>query len=195
MPVSLSKGGRVSLSNEAPGLSRINVGLGWDERATDGADFDLDASAFLLNATGKIRNDNDFIFYNNLNEGGPVEHTGDNLTGGEGEEDEEVIKINLMRLESEAPNVEKIAIAVTIHDAENRGQNFGQVNNAFIRVVNDETNQEIVRFDLTEDYSMETAMIFGEIYKKKGEWRFVAVGQGYSGGLAKVCQSYGINIA
>ncbi len=195
MPVSLSKGGRLSLSNEAPGLSRINVGLGWDERATDGADFDLDASAFLLKASGKVRNDNDFIFYNNLNEGGAVEHTGDNLTGGEGEEDEEVIKINLKRLESEAPNVEKVAIAVTIHDAENRGQNFGQVNNAFIRVVNDETNQEIVRFDLTEDYSMETAMIFGEIYKKKGEWRFVAVGQGYSGGLATVCNSYGINAA
>ncbi len=195
MPVSLSKGARLSLSNEAPGLRRINVGLGWDERATDGADFDLDASAFLLKASGKVRNDNDFIFYNNLNEGGAVEHTGDNLTGGEGEGDEEVIKIDLMRLDSEASNVEKIAIAVTIHDAENRGQNFGQVNNAFIRVVNDETNQEIVRFDLTEDYSMETAMIFGEIYKKKGEWGFVAVGQGYSGGLATVCKSYGINIS
>jgi len=196
MAVSLSKGGRISLTGEAPGLSRIYVGLGWEERATDGADFDLDASAFLLKASGKVRNDNDFIFYSNLNEGGAVEHMGDNLVGGGAEEeDDEIIKIDLMRLESEASNVEKIAIAVTIHDAENKGQNFGQVNNAFIRVVNDETNQEIVRFDLTEDYSTETAMIFGEIYKKKGEWRFAAVGQGYSGGLAAVCGNYGINAA
>ncbi len=191
MGVSLAKGGRMSLSK---GLNKIYVGLGWEERATEGADFDLDASAFLLNASGKVSKDDDFIFYNNLNEGGAVEHMGDNLTGGEGDEDEEIIKIDLIRLKNETPNVEKIAITVTIHDAENRKQNFGQVNNAFIRVVDDESNQEIVRFDLTEDYSTETAMIFGEIYKRKGEWKFAAVGQGYSGGLAAVCNSYGINV-
>lgn len=195
MSVSMNKGDSISLAGEAQGLNQIYVGLGWEKRANDGVDFDLDASAFLLNASGKIRNDNDFIFYNNLNQGGAVEHMGDNLVGGEEEGYDEIIKINLTRLESEAANVEKIAIAVTIHDAENRVQNFGQVNKAFIRVINDETNQEIVRFDLTEDYSTETAMIFGEIYKDKGEWRFLAVGQGYPGGLAAVCDNYGINAA
>lgn len=194
MAVSLSKGGRISLTGEAPGLRRIYVGLGWEKRTTQGTHFDLDASAFLLKASGKTRNDNDFIFYNNLNEGGTVEHMGDNLVGGSGEGYDEIIKIDLMRLESEASDIEKIAIVVSIYDAENREQNFGQVNKAFIRVVNDENNQEIVRFDLTEDYSTETAMIFGEIYKKKGEWRFAAVGQGYSGGLATVCSNYGINV-
>jgi tellurium resistance protein TerD len=194
MAVSLNKGSHMSLSGEVPGLSQIYVALGWEERITEGTDFDLDASAFLLKASGKVRNDNDFIFYNNLNEGGAVEHMGDNQTGGEEEEDEEIIKIDLIRLEMENPYVEKIAIAVTIHEAENRGQNFGQINNAFIRIVDDETHQEIVRFDLTEDYSIETTMIFGEIYKKKSEWRFAAVGQGYSGGLAAICNTYGVNV-
>jgi tellurium resistance protein TerD len=170
MAVSLNKGSHMSLSGEVPGLSQIYVALGWEERITEGTDFDLDASAFLLKASGKVRNDNDFIFYNNLNEGGAVEHMGDNQTGGEEEEDEEIIKIDLMRLEMENPYVEKIAIAVTIHEA------------------------EIVRFDLTEDYSIETTMIFGEIYKKKSEWRFAAVGQGYSGGLAAICNTYGVNV-
>nr|VFK80130.1 MAG: tellurium resistance protein TerD [Candidatus Kentron sp. SD] len=195
MAVSLEKGGRISLSKEAPGLSRVFVGLGWDERATDGADFDLDASAFLLKDDGKVRSEADFVFYNNLTAiDGAIAHQGDNLTGG-GEGDDEVVKIDLKKVETNAPEIGKIAFVVTIHEAEARKQNFGQVANAFIRVVNDDSGQELVRFDLTEDYSTETAMNFGEIYKKDGEWRFAAVGQGYSGGLAATCHSFGINAA
>lgn len=194
MTVSLSKGGRVSLSKEAPGLSKIQIGLGWDERATDGADFDLDASAFLLNSGGKIRNDSDFVYYNNLKAiNGAIEHMGDNLTG-EGDGDDEVIKINLKQLETDDPDLVKISVVVTIHEAEARKQNFGQVNEAFIRIVNLDDNKEIVRFDLTEDYSMETAMIFGEVYYKSGEWRFTAVGQGYEGGLNATCAQFGITL-
>jgi tellurium resistance protein TerD len=195
MGIVLAKGGRISLSKEAPGLSKIYIGLGWDERATDGAEFDLDASVFLLNAAGKTRNEQDFIFYNNLKgAGGAVEHMGDNLTGG-GDGDDEVIRVDLRKLENNTPDIEKLAVVCTIHDAAQRGQNFGQVSNAFIRIVNDENNQEIVRFDLTEDYSMETAMVFGELYKKGFEWRFTAVGQGYAGGLAAACATYGLNAA
>jgi len=194
MAVSLSKGGRVSLSKEAPGLSKIQVGLGWEERGTDGAEFDLDASVFLLNSGGKIRNDSDFVYYNNLKAiNGAIEHMGDNLTGG-GDGDDEVIKINLKQLETDDPDLVKISVVVTIHEAEARKQNFGQVNEAFIRIVNLDDNKEIVRFDLTEDYSMETAMIFGEVYYKGGEWRFTAVGQGYEGGLAAVCKQFGVNV-
>jgi tellurium resistance protein TerD len=193
MGITLEKGGRISLSKAVPGLSRIFIGLGWDERATDGADFDLDASVFLLNAAGKARSEQDFIFYNNLKGAdGAVEHQGDNLTGG-GEGDDEVIKVDLRKLESVAPDVVKMAVVCTIYEAEQRGQNFGQISNAFIRIVNDDNNEEIVRFDLTEDYSMETAMVFGEVYKKDGEWRFTAVGQGYSGGLGAACANYGLN--
>ena len=193
MAISLSKGGRLSLSKEAPGLSKIQVGLGWDERATDGSEYDLDASVFLLNETGKVRTDKDFVFYSNLKAiNGAVEHMGDNLTGG-GDGDDEMVKINLKQMETEAPDVVKISVVVTIHDAEARKQNFGQVNNAFIRIVNQDDNKEIVRFDLTEDYSMETAIIFGEVYYKSGEWRFTAVGQGYAGGLAAACSQFGIN--
>ncbi len=194
MAISLSKGGRVSLSKEAPGLSKIQIGLGWDERATDGSEYDLDASVFLLNETGKVRTDKDFVFYSNLKAvNGAVEHMGDNLTGG-GDGDDEMVKINLKQMETEAPDVVKISVVVTIHEAEARKQNFGQVNNAFIRIVNQDDNKEIVRFDLTEDYSMETAIIFGEVYYKTGEWRFTAVGQGYAGGLAAACGQFGINI-
>jgi tellurium resistance protein TerD len=194
MSVTLSKGGRLSLSKEAPGLSKIQIGLGWDARVTDGSQYDLDASVFLLNSTGKVRSDNDFIFYNNLKAiNGAVEHMGDNLTGA-GDGDDEVVKLNLKQLESDAPDVEKLAFVVTIHDAEARNQNFGQINNAFIRIVNQDDGKEIVRYDLSEDYSMETAMIFGEVYFKSGEWRFTAVGQGYAGGLAAVCKNYGVNI-
>lgn len=193
MAVSLGKGGRMSLSKENPGLKKIQVGLGWDERQTDGATYDLDASAFILNPSEKVRSDYDFIFYNNLKGAdGAIEHMGDNLTG-DGEGDDEVIKIDLSSLDHQS-DIEKIAMVVTIHDADAKNQNFGQIENAFIRIVNDETNQEIVRFDLTEDYSIETAMIFGEIYKKGGEWRFAAVGQGFAGGLAAVCKRYGVNI-
>jgi len=193
MAISLSKGGRLSLSKEAPGLSKIQIGLGWDERATDGSEYDLDASVFLLNEAGKVRTDQDFVFYSNLKAvNGAVEHMGDNLTGG-GDGDDEMVKINLKQMETEAPDVVKISVVVTIHDAEARKQNFGQVNNAFIRIVNQDDNKEIVRFDLTEDYSMETAIIFGEVYYKTGEWRFTAVGQGYAGGLASACSQFGIN--
>jgi len=194
MAISLSKGGRLSLSKEAPGLSKIQIGLGWDERATDGSEYDLDASVFLLNETGKVRTDKDFVFYSNLKAiNGAVEHMGDNLTGG-GDGDDEMVKINLKQMETEAPDVVKISVVVTIHEAEVRKQNFGQVNNAFIRIVNQDDNKEIVRFDLTEDYSMETAIIFGEVYYKTGEWRFTAVGQGYAGGLAAACGQFGINV-
>ncbi len=191
MSVSLSKGGNVSLSKEAPGLTRILIGLGWDARATDGQDFDLDASVFMCNATGRVRSDSDFIFYNNLKSAdGSVEHTGDNLTG-EGEGDDEAVKVNLSTV---PPDVEKLAVAVTIHDAQTRGQSFGQVDNAFIRVVNDDNGTEIARYDLSEDASTETAMIFGEVYRHGAEWKFRAVGQGFAGGLAPLAQNFGVNV-
>ena len=191
MAISLNKGGNLSLSKTDPTLVRILIGLGWDERATDGASFDLDASAFLLTASGRVRGDHDFIFYNQLkSDNGAVEHTGDNRSGA-GDGDDEVIKVNLSQVPAD---IEKIAVTVTIHDAQARNQNFGQVSNAFIRVVNEETGAEVVRFDLAEDYSIETAMVFGEVYKHNGEWKFRAVGQGYAGGLAAMCQQYGVNI-
>ncbi|MDR0549138.1 MAG: TerD family protein [Deltaproteobacteria bacterium] len=191
MAVSLSKGGNVSLSKEAPGLKAVLVGLGWDARATDGAAFDLDASAFLLNKDGKTRSNNDFIFYNQLKSSdGSVEHMGDNLTGA-GDGDDEVIKINLDKLPAD---VEKISVSVTIHEAEQRRQNFGQVSNAFIRVVNQDGGQEIARFDLSEDMSTETAMIFGEIYRNGADWKFKAIGQGFAGGLGPLAKNFGISI-
>ena len=191
MAISLNKGGNLSLSKTDPSLNQVLIGLGWDARATDGVDFDLDASAFLLAANDKVRAETDFIFYNQTRSPeGSVEHTGDNRTGA-GEGDDEAVKIDLAKVPAE---VQKIAITVTIHDAESRGQNFGQVQNAFIRVVNDQTNVEIVRFDLNEDYSTETAMIFGELYRHNGEWKFRAVGQGYNGGLSAMCRQYGISI-
>lgn len=191
MALSLSKGGNLSLTKTDPSLSKILVGLGWDPRATDGAQFDLDASAFLLNATGKVRSEQDFIFYNQLKSpDGSVEHTGDNRDG-QGDGDDEAIKVDLSHVPAD---VEKISITVTIHDAQVRGQNFGQVGNAFIRIVNDVTGVEVVRFDLAEDASTETAMVFGELYRNNGEWKFRAVGQGYAGGLAAMCKQYGLNI-
>jgi tellurium resistance protein TerD len=191
MALSLQKGGNLSLSKTDPSLNNVLIGLGWDERATDGAEFDLDASAFLLTASGKVRGDADFIFYNQLRSSdGAVEHTGDNRTGA-GDGDDESVKVILSQV---SPEVSKIAITVTIHDAEARGQNFGQVSNAFIRVVNDDTQVEVVRFDLAEDYSTETAMVFGELYRHNGDWKFRAVGQGYAGGLSAMCQQYGIVI-
>jgi len=191
MALSLQKGGNLSLTKTDPSLQRMIVGLGWDERATDGKDFDLDASAFILGSAGTVRSDADFIFYNQMKStDGGVEHTGDNRTG-EGEGDDEQIKVDLSKL---SPDVDKIAITVTIHDAEARSQNFGQVANAFIRIVNEDNNNEVVRFDLTEDYSTETAMVFGELYRHDGEWKFRAVGQGYNGGLAAMCNQYGVNI-
>jgi len=191
MSVSLSKGGNVSLSKEAPGLSAIAVGLGWDVRTTTGADFDLDASALMLNADGKILSDSHFIFFNNLTSpDGSVQHTGDNLTG-EGEGDDEVINVALSTVPAE---VDKITVAVSIYDADSRGQSFGQVRNAFIRVVNQAGGQEIARYDLSEDASTETAMIFGEVYRNGAEWKFRAVGQGYSTGLAGIARDFGVNV-
>ncbi|ACX89433.1 stress protein [Pectobacterium parmentieri WPP163] len=190
MSVSLSKGGNVSLSKAAPTMKNVLVGLGWDARATDGQDFDLDASAFLLNANGKVRGDTDFIFYNNLKSAdGSVAHTGDNRTGA-GDGDDESLKIKLDLIPAE---VDKIVFVVTIHDAQVRNQSFGQVSGAFIRLANDDTQAEIARYDLTEDASTETAMLFGELYRHNTEWKFRAVGQGYAGGLASVCSQYGIN--
>jgi len=191
MAVSLSKGGNVSLSKEAPGLTAINVGLGWDARVTDGSAFDLDASAFLLNDGGKVRSDSDFIFYNNLKStDGAVEHKGDNLTGA-GEGDDEVVAVNLSKVPAE---IQKIAFSVTIHEAEARKQNFGQISNAFIRVVNQADGKEITRYDLSEDYSTETAMIFGELYRHNSEWKFKAVGQGFAGGLGPLAKNFGVNV-
>jgi tellurium resistance protein TerD len=183
MSVSLSKGGNVSLSKEAPGLQAV--------RTTTGADFDLDASALMVGADGKILSDAHFIFFNNLTSpDGSVEHTGDNLTG-EGEGDDEAIKVNLVTVPQE---VDKIVIAVSIYDAEGRGQSFGQVRNAFIRVVNQADNKELTRYDLSEDASTETAMIFGELYRNGAEWKFRAVGQGYSTGLSGIARDFGVNV-
>jgi tellurium resistance protein TerD len=191
MSVSLSKGGNVSLSKEAPGLTAVLVGLGWDARTTTGADFDLDASALMVGTSGKILSDANFIFFNNLTSpDGSVEHMGDNLTG-EGEGDDEVIKVNLAGVPAEC---DKIVVTVSIYDAENRGQSFGQVRNAYIRVVNQAGGTEITRYDLTEDASSETAMVFGEVYRASGEWKFRAVGQGYSTGLAGIARDFGVNI-
>jgi tellurium resistance protein TerD len=191
MSVSLNKGGNVSLTKEAPGLQAVLVGLGWDARTTTGADFDLDASALMVEQSGKIVSDQHFVFFNNLKSpDGSVEHTGDNLTG-EGEGDDEAIKVNLVAVPTE---VDKIVVAVSIHEAEGRQQSFGQVRNAFIRVVNQADNKEITRYDLSEDASTETAMIFGEVYRSGAEWKFRAVGQGYSTGLAGIARDYGVNV-
>lgn len=190
MGVSLSKGGNVSLSKTAPNMKNVLVALGWDVRATDGQDYDLDASVFLLTETGKVRNDLDFIFYNNLKSvDGSIEHTGDNRTG-EGEGDDETIKIQLDKIPAE---IAKLVFVVTIHDAIVHKQSFGQVEGAYIRLVNDDTQVEVARYDLTEDASTETAMLFGELYRHNNEWKFRAVGQGYAGGLSSVCKQYGIN--
>lgn len=192
MALSLSKGGNISLSKEDPNLVRVIAGLGWDTRTTDGQDFDLDASAFMLDANGKVRSDGDFIFYGQLRSvDGSVEHTGDNRTG-EGDGDDEALKLNLQRIPTE---IQKIVITVTIHEADARRQNFGQVLNAFVRIVNEDTGREITRFDLGEDYSTETAMIFGELYRHNGEWKFRAVGQGYAGGLRAMCHQFGVNVS
>jgi len=191
MAVSLSKGQNVSLTKEDPGLKKVMFGLGWDTRRTDGAAFDLDASAFVLDENGKVLSDQHFVFYNNLKDpSGAVTHSGDNLTGEGGGDDEQLV-VDLGML---TPNTAKVAFVVTIHDAENRNQNFGQVANAFIRAVNAESDNEIARYDLSEDASVETAMIFGELYRHDADWKFRATGQGYAGGLASVAKDYGVNL-
>jgi tellurium resistance protein TerD len=189
--VSLTKGGNVSLTKEAPGLAAVTVGLGWDARTTDGQEFDLDASAIVCGADGKVVSDKHFIFFNNLTSpDGAVQHTGDNLTG-EGAGDDEQIKVNLSGLPAE---VDKIVFPVSIYNADAGGQSFGQVRNAFIRVVNQGDSAELARYDLTEDASTETAMVFGELYRNGAEWKFRAVGQGYSSGLSGIARDYGVSV-
>jgi len=192
MAVSLSKGQKVDLTKGNPGLSKIIVGLGWDTNKYDGgADFDLDAAAFLLAANGKVASDSDFVFYGNLkHSSGGVEHMGDNLTG-EGEGDDEQIKVNLAAVPA---SVDKIGFTVTIYEAESRKQNFGQVSNAYIRIVDETSNAELIRYDLGEDFSVETAVVVGELYRNNGEWKFNAIGSGFQGGLKALCQNYGVNV-
>ncbi|WP_406206048.1 TerD family protein [Kitasatospora sp. NBC_01560] len=191
MGVSLAKGGNVSLTKEAPGLTAVIVGLGWDVRTTTGADYDLDASALLCNALGKVVSDQHFVFFNNLRSpDGSVEHSGDNLTGG-GDGDDEQIKVDLAGVPAD---VAKVVFPVSIYDADARLQSFGQVRNAFIRVVNQANGQEIARYDLTEDASTETAMVFGELYRNGAEWKFRAIGQGYASGLRGIATDYGVNV-
>lgn len=191
MAITLQKGGNVNLSKAAPNLVNVLVGLGWDARATDGQDFDLDASLFMVKADGKVPGDAFFIFYNQAKSPeGSVEHTGDNRTGA-GEGDDETIKVNLSKVPAD---IQRLVVTVTIHEADARKQNFGQVSNAFIRIVNQDNNQEIARFDLSEDYSTETAMIFGEIYRHDRDWKFRAVGQGYAGGLRALALQHGVNV-
>ena len=192
MPVSLQKGQKVSLTKDNPGLKKVIVGLGWDVNAFDtGGDFDLDAAAFLLGDSGKVADSNDFVFYSNLTHpSGSVVHQGDNLTG-VGDGDDEQIKVDLSKVPD---NITKIAFTVTIYEAEQRRQNFGQVSNAFIRIYNEETGEEMIRYDLGEDFSIETAAVFGELYKNGGEWKFNAMGQGFQGGLAALCANFGVDV-
>lgn len=192
MAISLQKGQKVDLTKGNPGLTKIMVGLGWDTNKYDGGhDFDLDAAAFLTDESGKVTSDLDFVFYNNLkHQSGSVEHQGDNLTG-EGEGDDEQIMVDLSKVPQ---NIAKIAFTVTIHDADVRGQNFGQVSNAFIRVVNEATGIELIRYDLGEDFSIETAVVVGELYRHGGEWKFNAIGSGFQGGLAALCRNFGVNV-
>lgn len=191
MPISLKKGQKVSLTKGNPGLKNVVVGLGWDTNAYDtGADFDLDAAAFCLTDSGKVSSQNDFVFFGNLNHlSGAISHLGDNLTGA-GDGDDEQIKIDLSRIPAE---ITKIAFTVTIYEADARRQNFGQVSNAFVRIFDENTGEELLRYDLGEDFSIETAVVFGELYKNGDEWKFNAIGSGYQGGLAALCNMYGID--
>ncbi len=192
MAISLQKGQKVDLTKGNPGLTKVVVGLGWDTNKYDGqADFDLDASAFLLNAAGKVASEGDFVFFNNLQGGnGSVVHTGDNRTG-VGQGDDEQIKVDLAAVPT---GVEKISFAITIFEAADRRQNFGQVSNAFVRIFNEVSGEELIRYDLGEDYSVETALIIGELYRHNSEWKFTAVGSGYQNGLAGLCQDFGLQV-
>ncbi len=191
MAISLQKGGNVNLSKEAPGIQNVTIGLGWNPRATDGQAFDLDAVVFMLGANDKVRSDADFIFYNQAKSScGSVTHQGDNRTG-DGDGDDETVLIDLSKVPAD---VNKVIFGVTIHDGQQRGQNFGQVSNAYIRVVNNAGGSEVARYDLSEDSSTEAAMIFGELYKNNNEWKFRAVGQGFQGGLGPLAGSYGVNV-
>ncbi len=192
MAINLTKGQKVDLTKGHKGLKKIVVGLGWDVNQFDsGADFDLDAAAFMLGANGKVTNDNDFIFYGNLtHKSGALKHMGDNRTG-EGEGDDEQIKVDLSAVPE---NISKIVFTATIYEAEERRQNFGQISNAFIRVYDETTGNEILRYDLGEDFSIETAVVFGELYKNNKEWKFNAIGSGFQGGLAALCANFGVDV-
>jgi tellurium resistance protein TerD len=196
MGVSLAKGGNVNLSKsvaEAGGgtLTAVSVGLGWDARATDGAAFDLDASAIAVSAAGKVVSDGHFVFFNNLTSpDGSIKHLGDNLTGA-GDGDDEVIKVGLAQVPAE---IDAIKFAVSIYDAAGRSQSFGQVRNAYIRVVNDADGSEVAKYDLSEDSATETAMLFGELYRNAGDWKFRAIGQGYAAGLSGIARDFGVNV-
>ncbi len=191
MGISLQKGGNISLTKTEPGLEKIIVGLGWDARMTDGSAFDLDASIFLVTASGKVRSDYDFIFYNNRkSQDGSVEHLGDNTTG-VGEGDDEVIRIDLVNVPQE---ITRLVFAVSIYEADSRKQNFGMIASAYMRVLNNATRSEISRFDLSEDASLETSMIIGEVYRHNTEWKFKAVGQGFRGGFPELIRSFGVNV-
>ncbi|TYQ18847.1 UNVERIFIED_ORG: tellurium resistance protein TerD [Zoogloea ramigera] len=190
MAISLQKGGNVNLSKEAPGLTKVVIGLGWDPRSSDGSAFDLDGSAFLLKTDGKVRGDSDFIFYNNLKStDGSVVHTGDNQTG-QGDGDDESLNIDLSAIPAD---IDRVSFCVTIHEAESRRQNFGMVGKAYIRCLNAANSSELARYDLSEDGSTETAMIFGELYRHGGDWKFRAIGQGFKGGLGPLARSFGVN--
>ena len=191
MAISLQKGQRVDLTKDRPSLKNVLIGLGWDINHYDGeTDFDLDASAFMTKANGKVGNENDFIFYGNLNHvSGSVQHMGDNRTG-EGDGDDEVIKVQLDKIPSD---YDTISFTVTIYESEKRLQNFGMVENAYVRLIDEDTGEELVRFDLTEDFSTETALVVAEIYKRDGQWKFAAIGSGYDGGLKALCKEYGID--
>ncbi|MFK9093368.1 TerD family protein [Bacillus salipaludis] len=193
MAVSLSKGQKVDLTKTNPGLTNVVVGLGWDTNKYDGGnDFDLDSSVFLLGESGKVSNETDFVFYNNpQGAGGAVVHTGDNRTGA-GDGDDEQVKINLSTVPA---NVQRIAFTITIHDADSRNQNFGQVSNSYARIFNEATGEELIRYDLGEDFSIETAIVVGELYRHNGEWKFSAIGSGYQGGLAALATDFGLSIA
>ncbi|EKN69514.1 hypothetical protein BABA_08806 [Neobacillus bataviensis LMG 21833] len=193
MAVSLSKGQKVDLTKTNPGLTNVVVGLGWDTNKYDGgSDFDLDSSVFLLSESGKVSTEADFVFYNNpQGAGGAVVHTGDNRTGA-GDGDDEQVKINLTAVPA---NVQRIAFTITIHEADSRNQNFGQVSNAYARIFNETTGEELIRYDLGEDFSIETAIVVGELYRHNGEWKFSAIGSGYQGGLAALATDFGLSIA
>ncbi|WP_040208521.1 TerD family protein [Neobacillus jeddahensis] len=192
MAVSLSKGQKVDLTKTNPGLTNVVVGLGWDTNKYDGGnDFDLDSSIFLLGENGKVTNETDFVFYNNpQGANGAVVHTGDNRTGA-GDGDDEQVKINLSAVPA---NVQRIAFTITIHDADSRNQNFGQVSNSYARIFNEATGEELIRYDLGEDFSIETAIVVGELYRHNGEWKFSAIGSGYQGGLAALATDFGLSI-
>ncbi|HHC25354.1 MAG TPA: TerD family protein [Desulfobacterales bacterium] len=191
MAVSLKKGQKVDLTKTNPGLKKVLIGLGWDTNKYDGNHaFDLDSSVFMLRENGKVVSDGDFIFYNNkVHASQSVAHQGDNLTG-EGEGDDEQVKVSLDKV---PPEIHKIAFTTTIHEASERSQNFGQVSNAFIRIVNEESNEELIRYDLSEDFSVETAIVVGELYRHGSEWKFNAIGSGFEGGLGALCNNFGLD--